>query len=66
MKDIVKKTWHLSLILGLRFIGLFIVMSVLSAYATSLEQLFCYSCRTSCWQDHAANTSYLSSSLWNL
>jgi len=37
MKDIIKKTWHLSLIIGLRFFGLFIVMSVLSAYATSLK-----------------------------
>jgi len=37
MKDIIKKTWHLSLIIGLRFFGLFIVMSVLSAYANNLE-----------------------------
>ncbi len=36
MKDIVKKTWHLSLIIGLRFFGLFIVISVLSAYATNM------------------------------
>ncbi len=33
MKDIIAKTWHLSLIIGLRFLGLFVVMSVLSAYA---------------------------------
>ena len=37
MKDIIGKTWHLSLIIGLRFMGLFVVMSVLSAYATSLD-----------------------------
>jgi predicted MFS family arabinose efflux permease len=37
MKEIIKKTWHLSLIIGLRFFGLFIVMSVLSAYANNLE-----------------------------
>ena len=37
MKDIIGKTWHLSLIIGLRFLGLFVVMSVLSAYATNLE-----------------------------
>jgi len=37
VKDIIGKTWHLSLIIGLRFLGLFIVMSVLSAYATELE-----------------------------
>jgi len=37
MKDIVKKTWHLSLIIGLRFFGLFIVISVLSAYAGGLK-----------------------------
>ena len=36
MKPIIKKVWHLSLIIGLRFLGLFIVMSVLSAYATNL------------------------------
>ncbi len=36
MKPIIKKVWHLSLIIGLRFLGLFIVMSVLSAYATGL------------------------------
>ena len=36
MKPIIKKVWHLSLIIGLRFFGLFIVMSVLSAYATGL------------------------------
>ncbi|HGZ70378.1 MAG TPA: MFS transporter [Nitratifractor sp.] len=33
----IKKVWHLSLIIGLRFLGLFIVMSVLSAYALNLE-----------------------------
>ena len=37
MKPIFKKVWHLSLIIGLRFLGLFIVMSVLSAYALHLE-----------------------------
>ncbi len=37
MKDIVAKTWHLSLIIGMRFFGLFVVMSVLSAYAKELE-----------------------------
>ncbi|SFV53086.1 MULTIDRUG-EFFLUX TRANSPORTER [hydrothermal vent metagenome] len=37
MKDIIGKTWHLSLIIGLRFLGLFVVMSVLSAYAMELE-----------------------------
>lgn len=37
MKPIIKKVWHLSLIIGLRFLGLFIVMSVLSAYALHLE-----------------------------
>jgi predicted MFS family arabinose efflux permease len=36
MKTIVQKTWHLSLIIGLRFFGLFVVMSVLSAYAHEL------------------------------
>jgi len=36
MKQIIKKVWHLSLIIGLRFFGLFVVMSVLSAYAASL------------------------------
>jgi len=36
VKPIIKKVWHLSLIIGLRFLGLFIVMSVLSAYATNL------------------------------
>ena len=36
MKDIVAKTWHLSLIIGLRFFGLFVVMAVLSAYAHDL------------------------------
>jgi predicted MFS family arabinose efflux permease len=36
MKTIVQKTWHLSLIIGLRFFGLFVVMSVLSAYAHDL------------------------------
>ncbi len=36
MKQIISKVWHLSLIIGLRFLGLFIVMSVLSAYATNL------------------------------
>ncbi len=36
MKSIISKTWHLSLIIGLRFLGLFIVMSVLSAYAKEL------------------------------
>ncbi len=36
MKQIISKVWHLSLIIGLRFLGLFIVMSVLSAYATHL------------------------------
>jgi predicted MFS family arabinose efflux permease len=38
MKEIVKKVWHLSLIIGLRFFGLFVVMSVLSAYANSLPE----------------------------
>jgi predicted MFS family arabinose efflux permease len=37
VKTIIKKVWHLSLIIGLRFLGLFIVMSVLSAYALNLE-----------------------------
>ena len=37
MKPIFQKVWHLSLIIGLRFFGLFIVMSVLSAYALHLE-----------------------------
>jgi predicted MFS family arabinose efflux permease len=37
VRDIIKKTWHLSLIIGLRFLGLFVVMSVLSAYATGLD-----------------------------
>jgi predicted MFS family arabinose efflux permease len=36
LKDIVSKTWHLSLIIGLRFFGLFVVMAVLSAYAHEL------------------------------
>ena len=36
MKEIVKKVWHLSLIIGMRFFGLFVVMSVLSAYAIKL------------------------------
>ncbi len=36
MKQIIAKVWHLSLIIGLRFLGLFIVMSVLSAYALNL------------------------------
>jgi len=36
MKSIIAKTWHLSLIIGLRFLGLFVVMSVLSAYAKEL------------------------------
>ena len=36
MKDIIGKTWHLSLIIGLRFFGLFVVMAVLSAYAHEL------------------------------
>ncbi len=36
MKEIIKKVWHLSLIIGLRFFGLFVVMSVLSAYASGL------------------------------
>ena len=36
MKTIVQKTWHLSLIIGLRFFGLFVVMLVLSAYAHEL------------------------------
>ena len=36
MKEIIKKVWHLSLIIGLRFFGLFVVMSVLSAYAKDL------------------------------
>ncbi len=38
MKEIVAKTWHLSLIIGLRFLGLFVVISVLSAYAKELPQ----------------------------
>jgi predicted MFS family arabinose efflux permease len=37
VKPIIKKVWHLSLIIGLRFLGLFIVISVLSAYATDLK-----------------------------
>jgi predicted MFS family arabinose efflux permease len=36
VKEIIKKVWHLSLIIGLRFFGLFVVMSVLSAYAKDL------------------------------
>jgi len=36
MKAIIAKTWHLSLIIGLRFLGLFVVISVLSAYAKGL------------------------------
>ncbi|WP_456432460.1 MFS transporter [Nitratifractor sp.] len=36
MKEIVAKTWHLSMIIGLRFLGLFVVISVLSAYAKDL------------------------------
>jgi len=36
VKEIFKKVWHLSLIIGLRFFGLFVVMSVLSAYAKDL------------------------------
>ncbi|NKQ41888.1 MAG: MFS transporter [Sulfurovum sp.] len=36
MKDIIGKVWHLSLIIGLRFFGLFVVMSVLSAHASDL------------------------------
>ena len=36
MKEIIKKTWHLSAIIGLRFLGLFVVMSVLSAYAKDM------------------------------
>jgi predicted MFS family arabinose efflux permease len=36
MKPIIAKTWHLSLIIGLRFLGLFVVISVLSAYAKEL------------------------------
>jgi predicted MFS family arabinose efflux permease len=36
MKAIIARTWHLSLIIGLRFLGLFVVMSVLSAYAREL------------------------------
>ncbi|WP_292658597.1 MFS transporter [Nitratifractor sp.] len=36
MKAIIAKTWHLSLIIGLRFLGLFVVISVLSAYAKDL------------------------------
>ena len=36
MKDIIGKTWHLSLIIGMRFFGLFVVMAVLSAYAIDL------------------------------
>ncbi|RLA73252.1 MAG: MFS transporter, partial [Epsilonproteobacteria bacterium] len=36
MKDIIGKTWHLSLIIGMRFFGLFVVMAVLSAYASDL------------------------------
>jgi len=38
MKQIIAKVWHLSLIIGLRFLGLFIVMSVLSAYALNLPE----------------------------
>jgi predicted MFS family arabinose efflux permease len=37
MKAIIGKVWHLSLIIGLRFFGLFVVMSVLSAYAADLS-----------------------------
>jgi len=37
MKEIIGKVWHLSLIIGMRFFGLFVVMSVLSAYATDLD-----------------------------
>jgi predicted MFS family arabinose efflux permease len=36
LKAIIGKTWHLSLIIGLRFFGLFVVMAVLSAYAHEL------------------------------
>ena len=36
LKEIIGKTWHLSLIIGMRFFGLFVVMAVLSAYATDL------------------------------
>ena len=36
MKEIINKVWHLSLIIGMRFFGLFVVMAVLSAYATDL------------------------------
>ncbi len=36
MKDIIKKSWHLSLIIGMRFFGLFVVISILSAYAKDL------------------------------
>jgi predicted MFS family arabinose efflux permease len=36
VKEIIKKVWHLSLIIGLRFFGLFVVMSVLSSYANDL------------------------------
>ncbi len=36
MKAIIGKVWHLSLIIGLRFFGLFVVMSVLSAHAADL------------------------------
>ena len=37
MKNIIKNTWHLNLLIGLRFFGLFVVISVLSAYAYSLD-----------------------------
>jgi predicted MFS family arabinose efflux permease len=37
MKEIIKKTLPLSLIVGLRFFGLFIVLSVLSQYAKDLD-----------------------------
>ncbi len=36
MKEIINKVWHLSLIIGMRFFGLFVVMAVLSAYAHDL------------------------------
>jgi len=36
VKEIIAKTWHLSAIIGLRFLGLFVVMSVLSAYAKDM------------------------------
>ncbi len=36
MKAIFNKVWHLSLIIGMRFFGLFVVMSVISAYAYDL------------------------------